>query len=219
MKSYLKYVVELIVIVVGITLSFMVDEWREERKNRDKEIKAMKEILSGLKSDLIEIDNGYEKASLSLNSAEIILDCINDQCIFTDSIGKHISNMSFFLYSLPNNAPYENLKNEGLTIISNDSLRNKIIYYYEIEQKAWSSIVNLRADIWINMMDLEQENFSKLNWGDISQPVDAKSIMTDSRFHYYTNQCFMYRRADVSQYSKLRNVVKLLYRSVEDELQ
>ena len=35
MKKHLKYLIELIVIVVGITLTFMVDDWREERQKRE----------------------------------------------------------------------------------------------------------------------------------------------------------------------------------------
>ena len=51
MKPYLKYVYEVIAIVVGITLSFMVDEWREERQNWEKEKVILKEIYNERKAD------------------------------------------------------------------------------------------------------------------------------------------------------------------------
>ena len=34
MKKFSKYLIELVVIVVGITLSFLVDEWREEAEHK-----------------------------------------------------------------------------------------------------------------------------------------------------------------------------------------
>ena len=51
LKPYLKYVYEVIAIVVGITISFMVDEWREERQNREELVVALKLINKELISD------------------------------------------------------------------------------------------------------------------------------------------------------------------------
>ena len=49
MKKYLiKYVLEFFVIVIGISLSFWINEWDNKRINSDKEFY----FLSGLKNDL-----------------------------------------------------------------------------------------------------------------------------------------------------------------------
>jgi hypothetical protein len=60
MKKYLKYLIELIVIVVGITLSFMVDEWREERQKREDVERSLHLMLSNLESDSIQLKLLYD---------------------------------------------------------------------------------------------------------------------------------------------------------------
>lgn len=62
MKKISKYLIELIVIVVGITLSFMVDEWREERQNREETLKVLSNLKFNLQTDI----DGLEFAEKSL---------------------------------------------------------------------------------------------------------------------------------------------------------
>lgn len=57
MKKYAKYLIEFVVIVFGITASFMVDEWREERQDR-KELKNILQMMqSNLQQDSIKMIN------------------------------------------------------------------------------------------------------------------------------------------------------------------
>ena len=55
MKPYLKYLFEVLAIVVGITLSFVVDEWREERQKKREEIQSLEKLLGGAAGRLYQI--------------------------------------------------------------------------------------------------------------------------------------------------------------------
>ena len=57
MKKYVKYFIEFIVIVAGITVSFMVDEWREERRNREETVDLLRKIKSNLLVDSNKMHN------------------------------------------------------------------------------------------------------------------------------------------------------------------
>jgi uncharacterized protein DUF6090 len=57
MKPYLKYIYEIMAILIGITLSFMVDEWREDRQNRMETIDALKMVKNDLLNDLENKDH------------------------------------------------------------------------------------------------------------------------------------------------------------------
>jgi hypothetical protein len=46
-----EYVVEIIVIILGITLSFAVEEWKEQREERQKEQVYLRELLSDIQTD------------------------------------------------------------------------------------------------------------------------------------------------------------------------
>ena len=49
-KKFRDYIFELLVIFVGISLSFYVDEWREKTEN----IELLKKNLAGIKLELVE---------------------------------------------------------------------------------------------------------------------------------------------------------------------
>ena len=49
LKPYLKYFYEIIAIVIGITISFIVDEWREDRQNRTETVNSLSSIKEDLK--------------------------------------------------------------------------------------------------------------------------------------------------------------------------
>lgn len=56
MKKIGKYIVELIVIVVGITLSFLVEEWREENEREH----STELVLKGIKKEMISNNEQLE---------------------------------------------------------------------------------------------------------------------------------------------------------------
>jgi len=56
MKKYAKYLFEFIAIFVAISLSFLVEEWREQKQNREETVKAIKMIRRDLR-----IDTNYYK--------------------------------------------------------------------------------------------------------------------------------------------------------------
>ena len=55
LPAYAKYIFEVLAIFVGITLSFMVDEWREDKQNREETLTALGIIKEDLQQDSINI--------------------------------------------------------------------------------------------------------------------------------------------------------------------
>jgi hypothetical protein len=60
MRPYLKYFFEIAAIVVGVTISFMVDEWRENRRNRSSTVSSLERIQNDLINEQTEIDNALK---------------------------------------------------------------------------------------------------------------------------------------------------------------
>ena len=45
------FLLEVSAIIIGLTVSFMIDEWRQEQKQRKQEIEILKGIAEDLKAD------------------------------------------------------------------------------------------------------------------------------------------------------------------------
>lgn len=72
-------------IIVGLTISFMIDEWRSERKLREKEISILNSIREDLEADINDADNALERLALKQTLKRGILNNVyrdsDDSCI------------------------------------------------------------------------------------------------------------------------------------------
>ena len=133
-KYLIKYSLEFIVIVTGITLSFWINEWNNNRMNREKEIF----FLNGLKSDLeIQINSfknydNFSKRTIDLG-ASILEDYTQYQSFSkTDSLNFKLSRLMYSSSYPSINTTFNELKSTGqFTLFKDKILASKIIKYYQ----------------------------------------------------------------------------------------
>jgi hypothetical protein len=130
-SSWYKYVLEIIVVILGILIAYNLEEWRDTRKNKKKEIQILKEFKRGLSADLAEMHSNIHMHEYSIQSSRIILKVINDNLPYHDSLDACFAYTHAFTVFTGNVSPIEELKNTNLAIISNDTLRLKIIGMYD----------------------------------------------------------------------------------------
>lgn len=132
--KYLLYSIgEIVLVVIGILIALQIGIWNNENQQKKLEIKYLKEIKNNLQSDLPDVNFNLRFNESKLESNKVILQLINREIPFSDSLGFHFSNLVFNTRTLVNASTYENLKSRGLEIISNDSLRQTITTLYEFD--------------------------------------------------------------------------------------
>lgn len=125
-----KYISEILVIFIGISISFFFDEWRENR--RDDE--TIKKHLTVLRTNLAE---DTLKLTLMINHGGKLVNSINKLTYFKsdseikDSISFYIDNAASYLVFKPNQMAYEEIRQTAHTnLIKSDSLKTLFLYYY-----------------------------------------------------------------------------------------
>jgi len=135
--KYLKYAIgEIVLLMVGILLALQVNNWNEIRKTRKKEVKLLIELRDDLletKNDLLTDIVKAQQILATTNSLykAIIEDQISDTNPFKLSTGYILDTAMLF----PKLSAYQAIQSEGITIISNDNLRNKITDFYQLHLK------------------------------------------------------------------------------------
>ncbi len=134
MGKYFKYAIgEILLVVLGILIALQINNWNEERKQRQKEVIYLTELKKGLESDLRGEFEPAKSAYSGILQYHVSIELyFSDQKTFTiDSLSK------YFRFSLSpewdfvfNMSPYENINSAGIDIITNDSLRSKIASLY-----------------------------------------------------------------------------------------
>jgi uncharacterized protein DUF6090 len=136
--NYLKYAIgEIILVVIGILIALSINTWNENRKDRIFEIKMLTQIQKALDSD-IKYFNRQENRLQKLDSASnTFIKLVHKKAFFKDTLyNKGFSRWYYLRTGINiqfNTGPYEALKSSGIDKISNDSLRNSLVNFYDFE--------------------------------------------------------------------------------------
>ena len=145
-KKYFIYAIgEILLVMVGILLALQVNNWNEGRKDRILE----KELISGFHESLISnkdrLTMGLKSWQSTTLAIEILTKAIESNQPFQDSLKYHFreahrvrgNNLNGLDY-----AGYKALENKGFNIVTNKSLRTKIISLFESSLPALASTNN-----------------------------------------------------------------------------
>ena len=133
-SKYLKYAIgEILLVVIGILIALQINNWNEIKKSKALETKLLTEMRTSIERDI-----GRTKGLLA-GRAYVKRDAIDSLLNnLLDENGNNTSHMrTFFNAGMTlsfsyDKGPYESLKSMGLDKISSDSLRGKIVRFYEV---------------------------------------------------------------------------------------
>lgn len=131
LKSVLeKYISEVLVIFIGISMSFFFDEWRENRQDRETMRKHLAVLRANLVQDTTQLTHMVRFGNNVVRSIDKLVYFKQDSEI-TDSIVTYIDNAASYLVFKPNLIAYEEIKQSAHTnLIENDSLKTLFLYHY-----------------------------------------------------------------------------------------
>ena len=124
-KVATKYFLEFLVIVVGISISFYVENYNEKAKKEELKNQSLNRIKENLKVDNRDKKFNYNAHKQSLESSNWLLKNRNDLGKFSrDTIGFHLSRaINFITYFVDNQEEYKTIQNSGyIEYIHNERL-------------------------------------------------------------------------------------------------
>jgi len=135
-----NHIVEFISIFIAVISAFALNNWSENRKDKQAESKILQEILHGIEKDLEDVQLNIRGHKFGLKSTHFWRKIIKEETVNLDSITQYYFNFTRDFISIQNTSGYENLKSRGLELIKNDSLRTAIISLYEYNYKTLKTL-------------------------------------------------------------------------------
>ena len=229
--KYLLYAVgEILLVVIGILIALQIDNWNEERKFRAQQYSLLKDLAADLQANLGELENGREVNKSFLNEYRALAQAIREDVPPSpsiDSLCRHLANWHSPFFT---RTAYESLKNKGLEIMDNDTLKKQIVALFEKEfvflsedydRTEWECAGGIKTQLLNKYLQYEEE--SSPSEMDLLEPnilpVDFESMKADRQFVNMLSELIVYRSRGVYQYSKVIDLINAALRAIEDQVE
>lgn len=164
MKKYIWYALgEILLVVVGILIALQINNWNQEKKNREYELTMLREVREAMEIDIQGINSAIPYLQgIQYNIRELVI-MKNDPSASTDSLYEYLTEVNGYGFAFTfNTSPFEAIESGGLDKISNAEIRNKLADLY--------GFALLRSERWINEV-LREQLFKKGELGTELFPI------------------------------------------------
>ena len=189
-RKWAEYLLEMIVIVIGILGAFMLNNWNEERKELVKSHDILLEIKENLQFNTSRFMTEIKEEKNVIKSVDIVLENINNHKVYSDSLDFHFINTTYYPTASRKSSGYETLKSHGVELIKSTILRQAIIDLYEktyneisdivrgSEATHESSIVPLFTELFLTHPAVPNQPFEKMG----ATPFDYDKVVHSQKF-------------------------------------
>jgi hypothetical protein len=127
-----NHLIELIVVFFGITLAFMLNNWREQAKNNQIESQYLSSFHDEIVNSNAKLDTIIKTNKVKIRYLTNTIALLKSDKLQADSTMAVIAQMAQISLFIPKTNTYESIKNSGnFNIIESYEIRSKIIEYYE----------------------------------------------------------------------------------------
>ena len=135
-SKYMLYAIgEIMLVVIGILIALQLNNWNNGQKDKLAEIKYLNQINNSLKNSQLILNAHIDRNKRILKDGEILFDHLKSKKALNDRIKQLFIIIVYDQSVSLSTAAFENLKSDGLSLISNDSLKIDIINIYDQELK------------------------------------------------------------------------------------
>ena len=177
---------EILIVVIGILIALKVNNWNEERKNSNQELGILKAIRNDLNANITSLNSRIRSDSLVINRCDKLLGVLeDDNPEYDESLNEYFGAIESWLPIHPNKLGYTNLQSKGLSIISNDSLRSKIVQLFDQTYLMQEDVEKVMLELFSSGISM---NHKYLETGETifeKRPNDFQSLRDNTEFKNY----------------------------------
>jgi len=158
-RTFKFFIAEIFVLVLGISVSFLLNEWRLNQRKNTQERELLESFKQNLVSDSTVIFNGIQALNAQLEGGVKVL--TNETNEYSDSLVYQVLGLLSYVPFKSNDITYEEMKSLGSSnIIKNDSLRAQLIGVYENGYESLGGWVDVDGEhVRTKMIPYIEKNF------------------------------------------------------------
>ena len=177
---------ELFMLVTGILIALQINNWNEDRKERNFERKILAEIALALKSDLRnQIETRIYRAEQIEQATATVLEYLDGKIAYHDSLARKFWRLNWVMLYEPQTAPFETLRSKGIETVRNDKLRQQLLQLYDYSYPNIQFFINDHYHWTNNRIKpycLKNFRIEERKRGKAYVPVNPESLRKDTEF-------------------------------------
>lgn len=131
-----EYLLEILVITIGILGAFALNNWNEQQKTDKQESYLIQQLYKELKQDSLQLISYIDISHNHFQGATYLLDNLDNPSPNMDSVINHVFFSGRFLWFESNSPTYDEMVSSGqLGILKDDSLKYLLTRYYDLFDK------------------------------------------------------------------------------------
>jgi len=177
--DWTNHFIELIVVFIGISLAFALDNWREDLNNRELEEQYIDSFYKDISDDATTLFGIIRISKAKVKRIERYINQLKNKTTSQDSALVIIQDIMTKTPFSPKLSTYESIKSSGnLNILTNYKLKQDIIGYYQ-------SLLdkNMKEDVYNNYIDKYAVPYVYENLDFLDQTLIYKNVLTKKRFN------------------------------------
>jgi hypothetical protein len=215
---WMEAIAEFVLVVVGILLALQIENWNQDRQDRMLERTLLGEMRSNLQGDLNDVRYNLGAEQENIESTRIVMDYLTSDRPYHDSLDLHFARISEGTIFVANTSAFESLESIGISLISNDSLRQRITFLYS----AMYTFVRKLEDFYNQgtLIELNPQLAKQVRpvSGTRSVPLDPYALKKDNEFYYALVNNLKILEYQINGYENTRDRILELIDIIEKEL-
>ena len=220
-SKYLIYAIgEIVLVVIGILIALQINNWNEIRKFKNLEIVTLIEIQKGLNQALKENERAEKENIWTIESYKILLEHFDKKLPYSQSLNTKFRLLLGWQEPDFSYSGFEIFKSRGPDLISNDSIKIKLLEIYEEKIQFLVNDHNKTEWDYNNtvMTPFYTDNFESGTEGFTAIPNDYMKLMNDQQFKNKLTYLMAIRSYGVAYSKKLSILIKDLINDISKEI-
>lgn len=217
-----KYIIELFVIIFGITISFMLQNWQEGKKLLKAEQALLERIYNDLAEDTLALTQELESIEDILDRGAVLLEFSELKTLDPDSINKALLSQLQYSYFFKKDIGYQTIKaGNASNILRNTKLFNQVIRLYATSYRELEEYCTIdKSFVLQELIPYYNHNFPYVENNNYVNIDKRKllSLMGDDRFKNLVKTNLVFKGIILRIQKRTIDDIKQVMESIHEEM-
>ena len=212
---WLDLLLELLVVVFGVSIAFSLNTWSENQKAKKVEQQYLASFLSDLQEDVEVLGDMIDTLNVQRQNCNKLIRSIYTNDLQNDSLLDYSLSLFFVTSFVPRAATYKSISSSGqLLAIQNFDLRKKLVDHYEINYGS----IRLLDEFNQNQVFNYKTPFLHDNIQYRGRGIVNTDVMTSSKYINMTMSTYYFLDRKITEYTKAKDNCQTLIVLLDEKI-